>query len=468
LAVEEAIQGFESFRGLYQRVAAAPDRRASYEFYVEILMRLREKTKNEAFEVLAFEAAEAARFRTLLDDVGESHASRRPYDPVLLERKTVMENRLNALELQRWALPVASEKIRQIDREVRELESHLAVVRRDLQASSERALSKPLSLAEVQRSLDPDSLLLVYFLGKDRSFLWEVARDRFITHPLDDRSEIEAAAILVKKVLSRQSSPPEWRNWALPLKSLSELVLSPVADRLRERTLIIDPDGALNVVPFAALLDPRTLERKGLPGDGQEGPRFLVFDHETVIVPSVSLIVARREALSGRSPAPGVIAVLSDPVFDLADLRVPERLRSHVPVSEFPRLKGTEDEAEAILAVVPRGQALDARSFQANRALATSPELGQYQILHFATHGWLRDRPDLSGIVLSLIDESGKAQDGFLRAFEIYDLDISSDLVVPSAVSQAPGKWWPRSGLSRIARRPVSWRASTRATWGRA
>ena len=64
--------------------------------------------------------------------------------------------------------------------------------------------------------------------------------------------------------------------------------------------------------------------------------------------------------------------------------------------------------------------------------------LGFFNYLHFATHGRLRDRPDLSGIALS---------DGFLRAFEIYDLELSCELVVLSACETAVGA--ERGGLVR-------------------
>jgi CHAT domain-containing protein len=44
-----------------------------------------------------------------------------------------------------------------------------------------------------------------------------------------------------------------------------------------------------------------------------------------------------------------------------------------------------------------------------------SGDLGQYRIVHFATHGLINSQhPELSGVVLSLVDEQGKPQDGFL------------------------------------------------------
>ena len=105
------------------------------------------------------------------------------------------------------------------------------------------------------------------------------------------------------------------------------------------------------------------------------------------------------------------------------------------------RLPFSHREAEAILALAPPGGALEATGFAANREAATSPGLSDYRILHFATHGVLNTRqPDLSGVVLSLVDRPGRHQDGFLRLHEIYNLRLPADLVVLSGCQTALGK----------------------------
>ena len=117
------------------------------------------------------------------------------------------------------------------------------------------------------------------------------------------------------------------------------------------------------------------------------------------------------------------------------------------------RLLYSGREAEAIRAVAPPGQAMMATGFDASRAMATSPELSQYRIVHFATHGLLNDQhPGLSGVILSLVDEQGRPQDGFLRLHDIYNLKLPADLVVLSACSTALGKDVRGEGLVGIVR----------------
>ena len=119
----------------------------------------------------------------------------------------------------------------------------------------------------------------------------------------------------------------------------------------------------------------------------------------------------------------------------------------------LPRLRYTRREAEAIYAEVQPGSAMKALDFDANRARATSPELSRYRIVHFATHGLLNsEHPELSGLVLSLVDRDGRPQDGFLGLQDIYNLNLPADLVVLSACETGLGKEISGEGLVGLTR----------------
>ena len=105
------------------------------------------------------------------------------------------------------------------------------------------------------------------------------------------------------------------------------------------------------------------------------------------------------------------------------------------------RLPFTRLEAERILALAPEGAKMKALDFGASRAAAIGAKLSQYRYVHFATHGLLdSERPGLSALVLSLFDERGRPQDGFLRAHEIYNLNIPAEMVMLSACQTGLGK----------------------------
>ena len=167
--------------------------------------------------------------------------------------------------------------------------------------------------------------------------------------------------------------------------------------------------------------------------------------------------------------------MLADPVFAATDDRVratgklaaaPSKsvsrgllLRSAAEVgvlngdNRFSRLLFSRREADAIVRQSPSGDVKRAVDFQASRATAMSPELGDYRIIHFATHGLLNsEHPELSGLVLSLVDQHGRPQDGFLTLGDIYNLNLRADLVVLSACETGLGKDIKGEGLIGITR----------------
>lgn len=180
----------------------------------------------------------------------------------------------------------------------------------------------------------------------------------------------------------------------------------------------------------------------------------------------------RREGAARKRPAK-TVAVLADPVFDRNDERVKgNRAAKPAPYSSdllrtdllrslsavglggmIPRLPFTRREADAIAALAPPASAFAATGFQASRATATSPMLAQYRIVHFATHGLLNSEdPSLSGLVLSMFNQSGAPENGFLRLNEIYNLNLPADLVVLSACQTALGKEVRGEGLVGLTR----------------
>jgi CHAT domain-containing protein len=105
------------------------------------------------------------------------------------------------------------------------------------------------------------------------------------------------------------------------------------------------------------------------------------------------------------------------------------------------------------MGVTPEGVGLKAVGFEADKATATGPSLGQYRIIHFATHGVLdSEHPELSGLVLSLYDKYGQPQDGFLRLNDIYNMELPADMVVLSACNTGLGKDVKGEGLIGLTR----------------
>ena len=89
------------------------------------------------------------------------------------------------------------------------------------------------------------------------------------------------------------------------------------------------------------------------------------------------------------------------------------------------------------MSVTRWGLGYKATGFEANRDAAMQPGLADYRIVHFATHGLMNAKhPELSGIVLSLVDENGNSQNGFLRL-----MTLQHEIAGPSRGSERVQHW---------------------------
>jgi CHAT domain-containing protein/Tfp pilus assembly protein PilF len=507
-SLEQAINIVECIRAnTYSqelRASYFASRQKFFETYIDVLAQLHKQSPTAALDAVALGVSERARARSLLELLNEARADiRQGVNSSLVERERSLQQRLNARAAEQARLLNRKHTPEQADaiaKEIAAITSEYEEIQSRIRASSPRyaALTQPqpLSLAEIQQQvLDPDTLLLEYSLGDNASYLFVVSQTSIASHRLPKRSEIEQAARRVRGLLTAPQPQPgdtdakyqarvkesEESYWTKAAE-LSRMLLGPVASQLGKKRLAIVADGALQYIPFAALPSPSSGNDEGRNSGAEPQPLFV--EHEIVSLPSASTLATLRRETAGRKPAEKSLAVLADPVFTDDDTRVgpdlvkaiaQRRTRSANPdeidlvsmqmtrsgretgvaavESGFGRLISTRREAAAISALVPVRERMRALDFEASRATALRPELGEYRIVHFATHGMLNDiHPELSGIVLSLVDKEGRQQDGFLRLQEIYNLKLSAELVVLSACQTGLGKEIKGEGLVGLAR----------------
>jgi CHAT domain-containing protein len=455
----------------------------SYLFYVDLLMQLDRQDPARGYAQEALEVSERARARSLLELLSESHAAiHQGVDVALVSREQELGQLLDAKAArltQSLGRQDTSPELEQLKAEIRDLERQYQEVRAAIRKSSPQfaAISqpRPATVQQIQQQiLDADTLLLEYLLGDEASYVWAVGHSSVHSYQLPKRETIEDAArdvyeLVASRGVSNDASANQrdakTKQYA---QQLSDMVLGPVKQDIRGKRLLIVADGALQYIPFAML-----------PSPEESLPRLLLAQHEIVTLPSVSVLAVQRAALANREQPVDQIAVLADPVFSLSDPRVKNRegaapvanadaeapttrLLVHMPadanvktsaISFIPRLPFTRQEAERILAASPGTANLEALDFDASRQTVLSNQLSHYRYVHFATHGYLdSQQPELSAIVLSMVNEQGHPEDGFLRVHDIYNLQLSADVVVLSACQTGLGKEIKGEGLVGLTR----------------
>jgi len=488
--LEPALEIIEATR---QRISL-PELRASYfalsrgvfDAYVDALMQLHQQNPTGDYAGRALAAAERSRARTLLDTLIEANADiKQGVDPKLLEREKdlLRRTRVQTNALRGLSATATDAQRAAVQKEYDALQAEYKTLQGQLRANSPRyaALTQPspLTLPEIQRQvLDPETALLEYALGEKRSYLWVVTDKQLRTYTLAPGAEIEKTARLVYELMTARNRVVKFETaeerrarisradseYVQASAQLSQMLLGAAAADLDRKRLLIVSEGALQYINLGSLSAPA--------GNGES----LLASYEVVSLPSASTLGVLRREVSGRPRAPRQVAVIADPVFGADDERLTLTIaaREKTPVlssrrglddltratsdfetgtNELPRLTRTRQEAQAIAGLVPGKQERIELDFAANRANATSPELSEYRIVHFATHGLLNSRhPELSGLVFSLVDEKGQPQDGFLRLADIYDLKFPADLVVLSACRTGLGQEIRGEGLVGLTR----------------
>ena len=502
--IEQAIAAIESVRTNLKshqlRASFLASVRKYYEFDVDVLMQLHQQHPSEGYAEAALQISEKGRARSLLELLREARAEiKQGVDPSLIERYSYLRRKIAEKAEQQTRLlskKYTPEQAAALSKELEGLTTEYDQVETRIRQTSPRyaALIEPAPVgveAIQKRLLDADTLLLEYELGEQKSFVWAVTPDSVKSFELPGRVQIEQEArefyqLLTQRGVNVSTETLAQRKQRLNhadseyptvAANLSRMLLAPLAAELKQKRLVIVAEGVLQYVAFSAL-----------PSPGTERP--LIVDHEIVTLPSASVLTVLREEFTNRKPASKAVAVLADPVFSATDSRLTGKISATEEDNAFVdaqrsaaesgldglvRLRFSRQEAEEIARLAGDKRNLKALDFSANRAMATDAKLGDYRIVHFATHGLINNQnPDLSGIVLSLVDEKGQPQNGFLRLYDIYNLKLNADLVVLSACQTALGKEIKGEGLVGLTRgfmyagapRVVAsfWRIDDRAT----
>ncbi len=380
-----------------------------------------------------------------------------PQDRALLDQLKGERAQLAKVVLggpQRVSAAEHRQTINQLEERVEKLEAEIGS--RSLEF---RALSQPITIAAVQAAIPPDAALVDLYRHdyKESRYVAYVLRQRGEAQWVDlgDAEAIEQAIDKLRQAL-RDAKRQDVRQLA---RKVEQIVMRPVRALLSEKErLLISPDGALNLIPFAALVD--------------ENGRYLANRYSFTYLTSGRDLLRLQVKQQGGSDA----AVFADPAFDetlgedLAagrDIKPSYDSQQPAPPSfdftkaHFSRLQGTADEALALRRMMPdakvliRDQATESAIKQVNRP----------RILHVATHGFfLRDQevktgggrgeppPDIPGRVENPLLRSGLAmaganlrksgeEDGILTAMEAAGLDLwGTKLVALSACDTGVGE----------------------------
>ena len=459
---QKSINGIESLRSVALnteegRAGVLGKSRAVYAEAADLLYEMRHEGE-------ALEMAERGRARAFLDMLAESRVGvLEEANPEQGGKQAAILARISAIQKELWneKSPEAAKKH----------EADLTAVEADLEAfhvavrqSDPRYASihypEPVKVSEMRSELlDEHTALIEYLLGETRSLAWVVTQSGIVTVPLPARKVIEEQTGVYRKALTQKVSALTVKESLGDIRrsgaQLYKLVFSPLESAVACcRTLILVPDGALDYLPFEALVT---------------GSSYLAEKHAVVYGPSASALVTVRALNRKVAEPPKMLVAFADPVTSAA---APGGTRTQTAkpkaaLERGPEGFGEEDYTERGFSLLPlpysREEVLSiGRLFpsaaskvylgaDAREETVKSEKLADFRYVHFASHGFLDEtKPGRSGILLSHDPQS--PEDGILQMDEIMRLKMNADLVTLSACSTGLGKFVNGEGVLGLTR----------------
>ena len=454
----------------------------------------------------ALRISEQARARSLLDMLAEVNAQITAGVPAdLFKRKQENLDRQQEIAAQLTGVSVAADqkaKPSDLEKELETLQTEFDQIENQIRTASPRYASltaaQPSTLADIrQKVLDDNTVLLEYALGNDASYLFAVTRAGLSVFKLPAKTELNKLATgfreqLIPPKLQRrligidvaeeqrglglaQGPAENVQPFMTASNALYQAAVAPAANLIADKRVLIVADGALNYIPFEALV-------KTSGAADYASLDYLIKSNEIVYAPSASVIAAiRQQQSTATNVRDGSILVVADPIFSDDDVRLKALRAAHMPIGEtrglglalesavqdftgnagappasglrLARLPGTRAEAEAIAASARTGGAkADVwMDMGASEEKLHSSNVANYRIVHIATHGLLNvERPQFTGVVLSLVGNT--SADGFLRTDEIFNLKMAPSLVMLSACETGLGKEKRGEGVMGLTR----------------
>ena len=417
---------------------AATDPQAAEEFFTASQALVKLGVARSQFEFARILAAgsddTAALFRT-------SSQISREINRLRLERA----RRLNAGEGE-LASP---DLVAQLDERIARLEDEQTVVQADLNSSAryQVATAKPLSLSELRSVLEPGEVYYkVLFVDGATYGLVATSQAARIVPIASSEAQFGTAAKRLRDTLGREV---DGTTYVIPYdvdmaEKMYRALLAPIATELEgARHLIFEPDGALLSLPLAMLVTDRAsvdAYRSRVRNDDGDpydfrGVNWLgrTISTSTAVSPrtlhlfrTANLPSASRNYLGlGENRIPGGVqrAVLSADGSSVCTM--PEEVWEN-PISAE-ELELAQAEVSGASRLLTEGEFTDA-------AIKSMPDLDDFRIIHFATHGIVTP-PGAECLPQPALVTSfgGEGSDGLLSFREIFGLSINADIVLLSA-----------------------------------
>ena len=422
-----------------------------FENYIRLL--LQDNLADSAQVSLAYQLMEQNRARSfreklaharILEELGSPEV-----DSLNLQRRW-REQELFRLEQQSAQLPrvaLAKEKRREVLLQQSHISSQIAgidekLARMEYDNGRLPQLTRVLSPAEIKKALRfTDYVLLEYFLSEPNSYVWAITKGQLSVIELPSAAIIREQIILLLNTLQQPNSRfTEFVD--RPSRQLYQLLIAPLIENgiLDQQQIVIVPDGELAFLPFEILQLPENTVANPAPDVYLAPRKYLIERNRIIYTPSASVFCQNGDEQVDYYSC-DLMAVATD---------TPVKIKADAGPQNWPALNFAGEEISAVADFFPVRKRIVVKGADARESIINSGRSPlECRILHLATHGVMDPNySQLSGLIM----QADSIADGFLSVPEIYQLRLSTDLVVLSGCQTGLGPLYQHNGVESLAR----------------
>ena len=259
-------------------------------------------------------------------------------------------------------------------------------------------------------------VLLEYWLGDDRSYLWVISAQHIRTYTVPAAKTIRPLTQTYRNLVLGQRNPLD--AGGDNGRKLYDMLLAPAASDLCAGCRVV-------IIPDQDLY---SFNLETLPAGGQSHT-FWIENADVTIAPSLNYLVDanRRETKFGKG-----LLVMGDPDASLA---------------EFPKLEFAAPEINSIRTSMNKEQARVLRGAEARPSAYAGAQPGQFEFIHFSAHATANTQSPLDSAVIL----SGPPDRCRLFARDVMSVPLTAELVTISACRSAGARTYAGEGLVGFA-----------------
>lgn len=298
----------------------------------------------------------------------------------------------------------------------------------------------------VPELIESDQVMISYHFADTMVYGFFISREQFYFKQLGRRDTLVNKVNQLRQMFSSGSffdaDQNAFRELTLTCSELYQFLVFPFSEDIRDKRLLIIPDGELGYLPFDMLL----VNSPENNSAGYSSLDWLIRHHAVSYASSATVYFESMAKNMERERKRKLLAIA--PSYNFSSNLKSRSQELDSSLFRLTPIKGTHEEVNQIAKYYKTTKYFDERATES----AFKRMAGDYNLLHLAMHTMIDDQNPLYSKLVFTLTPGDSTDDGLLNTYELFSLDLKGELAVLSACNTGTGKLERGEGIISLAR----------------